>query len=48
VTYNKSFIVDAGFTSLEAEGISADYQTVAIPNKDKKLLSYVKKVARHA
>jgi hypothetical protein len=48
VTYHKIFIVGAGFIAPEAEVIAADYQTVAIPDNDKKLLAYVKKVAHHA
>jgi uncharacterized peroxidase-related enzyme len=48
LTYHKSFMVDAGLTSPNAEAIVADYQTAAIPDADKKLLAYVEKVTRHA
>jgi hypothetical protein len=42
VTYHKSFMVDAGLTSPDAEAIASCYQTVAIPHADKELLAYLK------
>ena len=41
LTYHKSFMVDAGLTSRNAEAIVADYQTAAIPDADKKLLASI-------
>jgi hypothetical protein len=41
-------MVDVGISSTDAEVIAAEYQTIAIPDTDKKLLAYVKKVTSHA
>jgi len=48
LTYHKSFMVDAGLSSLDAEAVVADYQTSSITDAEKKLLAYVEKVTRHA
>lgn len=48
LTYHKSFMVDAGLTSSDAEAVVADYQTAPISDAEKKLLAYVEKVTRHA
>jgi len=48
LTYHKSFMVDAGLTSQDAEAVVADYQTAAISDSEKKLLAYAEKVTRHA
>ena len=48
LTYHKSFMVDAGVSSPEAEAIVADYQMAAITEAEKKLLAYAEKVTRHA
>ena len=48
LTYHKSFMVDAGLSSPEAEAVVADYQTAPITDAEKKLLAYVEKVTRHA
>ena len=41
-------MVDADLTSPDAKVITLDYRTAAIPDADKKLLAYVKKVTLHA
>ena len=48
LTYHKSFMVDAGLSSQNAEAVVADYQTASISDAEKKLLTYVEKVTRHA
>jgi uncharacterized peroxidase-related enzyme len=48
LTYHKSFMVDAGLSSLDAEAVVADYQTSSITDAEKKLLAYVEKVTCHA
>lgn len=48
LTYHKSFLVEAGISSQEAEAIVTDYQTASITDAEKKLLAYVEKVTRHA
>jgi hypothetical protein len=44
VTYFKSFMVDAGLTSPDAEAIALCYQTVAIPHGGKEFLAYLKRL----
>jgi hypothetical protein len=44
VTFHKSFMMDAGLTSPDAEAIASCYQTVANPHDDKELLAYVKRL----
>ena len=48
LTYHKSFLVDAGISSPEAEAIVANYKTAPIPDSEKTLLAYVEKVTLHA
>lgn len=48
LTYHKSFMVDAGLSSPDAEAVVADYQTAPITEAEKKLLAYAEKVTRHA
>ena len=48
LTYHKSFLVNEGISSSEAEAIIADYKTAPITDSERRLLAYVEQATLHA